>query len=221
MKTIELMRKENTKNVLTPRQQSLVAIASFEAKGDIRNLETALNKAFDKGLTLNELKEIFCHLYSYTGFPRALNGLSALQRVLADRLAKGLTCEEGRMASPLPYDFDALKEGTKVQTSLFGNDDYPFVPAMDYYLKAHLFGDVFANDLLEHKERELLTISALASINGLEIQLTGHLEGAQNKGMTKEEMYSYVQTLTDLGDEETAQRARKAVAEHFNGPNDK
>ena len=50
-------------------------------------------------------------------------------------------------ASPLPDDYDALKQGAVVQTRMSGKPfDYAFAPAVDYYLKAHLFGDIFARD---------------------------------------------------------------------------
>ena len=208
----------NAQNVLTARQQSLVAISSQVAKGEINKLEQSFDKAFNEGFTQNELKEVCCHLYAYMGFPKALNGLSALQSVIADRQAKGKTCEEGRLPSPLPQDYDALKEGTEVQASLFGPYTNKFSPTIDYYLKAHLFGDIFANDLLTHKERELVTISGLASIEGLGAQLSAHLMGAQQKGMSKEEMHAFVLTLSDLGDNATTFRALQAVAALYGEP---
>ena len=205
----------NAQNVLTPRQQSLVVISSQVARGDIKDLETSYNKAFEVGFTQNELKEICCHLYAYMGFPKALNGLSALQRVIADRQDKSLACEEGRLPSELPEGYDAVREGIAVQSSLFGPYTNTFSPTIDYYLKAHLFGDIFANDLLTHKERELVTISALVSIEGLEAQLNAHLAGAQKMGMSRDEMYGYVVTLSELGDDGTTNRALKAVAQLY------
>ncbi|MBO7391037.1 MAG: carboxymuconolactone decarboxylase family protein, partial [Verrucomicrobia bacterium] len=75
---------------LTPKQQSLVAIAAMEAKGDIEGLRKALNDGFEQGLTVSEAKEALSQLYAYTGFPRSLNALGTLQLVLNDRKAKGL-----------------------------------------------------------------------------------------------------------------------------------
>ena len=38
-------------------------------------------------------------------------------------------------ASPLPDDYDALKQGAVVQTRMSGKPfDYAFAPAVDYYL---------------------------------------------------------------------------------------
>ena len=66
---------QNMENELTKRQQSIIPIAAFTAKGDMKNLSTALNKGLDNGLTVNEIKEVLTHLYAYTGFPRSLNGM--------------------------------------------------------------------------------------------------------------------------------------------------
>ncbi len=166
-----ILDKSNTQmnNALSKRQQSLMAIASFEAKGDSESLKTAINEALDGTLTVNEVKETLSHLYAYTGFPRSLNALGTLQTVLQERRDKGLATAEGRDASPLPHGYDALKQGTEVQRRLVGGRPYTysFAPATDFYLKAHLFGDIFARDVLSHTDRELVTVSALASMDGV------------------------------------------------------
>lgn len=155
------------KETLTGRQQAIVAIAANEARGDLAGLASSIEYGLDNGLTVNQVKEILSHLYAYTGFPRSLNGLGTLQKVLDQRTADGKQTEIGPEASPIPEDFDALKVGTKVQTQLSGKPfNYAFCPAEDYYLKAHLFGDIFARDVLTWAEGELATISALASIEG-------------------------------------------------------
>ena len=70
--------------------------------------------------------------------------------MVSQRAAAGLTTEAGREADPLPADYDALQQGTKVQTQLTGGQpfNYTFAPQTDYYLKAHLFGDIFARNNL-------------------------------------------------------------------------
>lgn len=202
--------------VLNERQQSIVAIAATEAKGDIENLAAHIDEGLDNGLTVNEVKEVLSHLYAYTGFPRSLNGLGTLQRVLDERKAAGKTSVEGREASPLPEDFDALKEGTAVQTKLSGRGfNYTFCPAEDYYLKAHLFGDIFARDVLTHAERELATVSALSSIEGLGSQLRSHVSGSRNMGLKDDEIHSIPAVLAAKVGEVEAYRASAAIADVF------
>src|SRR5574344_1509595 len=153
---------------LTARKQNLSVLAGLEAKGDIKKLSIAINEGLDNGLTIAEIKEAFSQLYAYTGFPRSLNALGTLQKVIAERQEKGIKTEAGHEdATILPQDFNALQEGTKIQTKLSGKAfDYTFAPRTDYYLKAHLFGDIFAGQVLSPSDREIVTVSAIASLPG-------------------------------------------------------
>ncbi len=208
------VKAQNAMQSLDPRQQSLVCLAAFEAKGELDSLQNALHLAFDNGLTVNEAKEALSQLYAYTGFPRSLNALSTLQRVVETRRSEGRSLVEGREASALPDTFNALREGTRVQTQLCGGKpyDYQFVPATDYYLKAHLFGDIFARDVLSFADREIVTISALSSIKGLDAQLKSHVGGSRNMGVTDSQLRAIPEVLRTRVGELEAWRAKKAVA---------
>ncbi len=54
------------------------------AQGDLERLEPVVRTALSNGVTINELKEAFSQLYAYTGFPRSLNALGVLNKVLQD-----------------------------------------------------------------------------------------------------------------------------------------
>lgn len=208
--------QQNMENVLNLRQQNIVAIACLEAKGDLENLSEAIRTGLDEGLTINEIKEALSQLYAYTGFPRSLNALGVLQQVLTERKEKGIIDKEGKDADALPEDFDALKEGTAVQTRLSGAPfDYSFAPATDYYLKAHLFGDIFTRNNLTFSERELVTVSALSGIKGVEPQLKSHVCGAKNMGLTDAEIHAIPGVLLQKVGETEAYRVKKAIAEVY------
>lgn len=203
-------------NVLDTRQRHIVTVANMEARGDLAALDGAVDRALDDSVTVSTLKEVMSQLYAYAGFPRSLNALGTLQRVLDRRAAEGRVCVPGRDASPLPEGFDALAEGTKVQTRLSGRPfDYSFAPSTDYYLKAHLFGDIFARDNLTFADRELATISALAGIEGVEPQLKSHVSGARNMGLSDAEIHSIPAALDAAGAAASAWRARKAITEVY------
>ena len=72
----------NMEAKLTDRQKGLAACACLMAQGDLVRLEPAIRQALDNGVTINELKEAFSQLYAYTGFPRSLNALGVLAKVL-------------------------------------------------------------------------------------------------------------------------------------------
>ena len=172
---------QNTE-ALNRRQQAIVSIAAFTAKGDMKNLSAALNKGLDNGLTVNEIKEVLTHLYAYIGFPRSLNGINCFMSVLKDRTGKGIADETGKEASPLPDNKSSLELGTEVQTRLSGNavtgGVIDFAPAINYYLKAHLFGDIFGRDNITESDREPATLSALSALEGTQGQLKSHLHYA-------------------------------------------
>ena len=108
------------REVLQPRVKGLAACACLMAQGDMNRLETAVRMALDNGVTVNELKEAFSQLYAYTGFPRSLNALGVLSKVLE---SKQPNWQEGKpWTRPAEWD-DAKKAyelGTKNQTQLSG-----------------------------------------------------------------------------------------------------
>ena len=200
-KTNKEMGKEMNQLSFTNEQAAwMTAIACHEAKGDLMALESAVHNGLEAELTVSQIKEALSQLYAYTGFPRSLNALGVLQRVIGDRQAKGVKVIMGDDASPLSDDYDALKEGTRVQTELTGKPfDYDFAPATDYYLKAHLFGDIFARDNLTYADRELVTVSALSGLEGVDPQLKAHIAGARNMGLTEEQLQGIVVALAANG----------------------
>lgn len=181
---------------LNNSQQSLVIISALTATGDLENLKIELNTALNKGVTINEIKEALVHLYAYCGFPRSLNGLTTLMQVVEERKKAGKNDIVGREASPLVTDKSMLELGTEVQTKLVGQPVsggvMEFSPAIDRYLKEHLFGAIFASDILDHQQRELVTVSALASMSGTLGQLQSHVAIGMNTGLTQNQ---FIQTF--------------------------
>ena len=172
---------------MTERQKGLAACACLMAQGDLERVEPAVKMALDNGVTINELKEAFSQLYAYTGFPRSLNALGVLNKVLDN---KQPSWQEGKpWKRPEIWDdaAKALKQGTEVQTKLSGRSfDYNFCPQDDYYLKSHLFGDIFASDQLSAADREIVTVAALSGLEGVAPQLAAHKQGAVNMGNSQE-----------------------------------
>ena len=172
---------------LTERQKGLAACACLMAQGDLERLEPAVRTALDNGVTINELKEAFSQLYAYTGFPRSLNALGVLGKVLEN---KQDNWQEGKpWTRPAEWD-DAKKAyelGVKNQTQVSGRPfDYAFCPQDDYYLKSHLFGDIFAGDQLTAADREIVTVAALSGLGKVAPQLAAHKRGAVNMGNSQE-----------------------------------
>ena len=206
-------------DTLSKKQQSIVPIAAMTAKGDTEQLKTVLAEGLDAGLTVNEIKEVMTHLYAYAGFPRSLNALTAFMGVLDNRKAKGIVDTEGMDAAPMPEDKTSLELGTEVQTRLSGapvkGGVMDFVPAIDYFLKAHLFGDLFGRNNLDEACREIATLSALSALDGTEGQIKAHLRYASNAGVTGGQLWQIANILKDKVGMREAWRANQVLSATF------
>lgn len=199
----------DSKPSLTTRQQAIVPIAAFAAAGQMDELKTALNHGLDAELTENEIKEVLVQLYAYAGFPRSLNALGLLMEVRDERRERGINDEKGTVpTSPIPQGDALLEMGTANQTELVGQPVkgplFKFAPAIDDYLKTHLFGDIFARDNLNWQDREIATIGMLAAMSGVESQLKSHLNIGINAGLTREQLQGIADVLAGQVNSESA-----------------
>ena len=194
------------------KQKGIVAVAAFTANGDMEKLKVALNEALDEGLTVNEIKEVLVQMYAYCGFPRSLNAIGTFMAVVDERERKGIHDEAGPEAKPLPADKTSLELGTENQTKLIGAPAtgryISFTPAIDAFLKGHLFGDIFGRDNLDFQSRELATIAALSSMKGVNSQLQSHFNIGFNTGLSEAQMKSLIAVL--------AKKVGKAEADNAN-----
>jgi 4-carboxymuconolactone decarboxylase len=184
---------------LEVRYAVLVPVAAFTASGDLPRLERSLHRALDAGVTVNELKEVLVQLYAYAGFPRSLNGVNRFMIVMEQRRQQGIVDEEGPLPSPLPTDRTSVELGTENQTRLVGapatGGYIAFTPALDQFLKGHLFGDIFGRDNLDWHSREVATVAALANMPGLDPQLESHFRASLNIGLTETQLRGVVSVL--------------------------
>ncbi|GAB3015984.1 carboxymuconolactone decarboxylase family protein [Spirosoma pulveris] len=218
------MQTKQTEPQLTQSQQAIVTISAFMAQGKIPQLTKALNAGLDAGLTISEVKEVLVQLYAYAGFPRSLNALQAFMDVLKERKQRGINDPAGKEPSPLPADQNRRQFGTDNQTKLIGmpvkGGLFEFAPAIDQFLKEHLFGAIFGRDNLDWKTRELATISALASLGGVDSQLRSHLNIGLHNGLTEGELthlVSIIQTRVGEKEGDAASQVWRAVRQERAG----
>ena len=197
---------------LNAKQRAIIPIAAFTANGDLDILKAGLEQGLDAGLTVNEIKEILVQMYAYAGFPRSLNAISTFMSVMDAREERGCRDEIGKEAGPLPVEKSSLEFGTENQTKLVGQPVtgplFDFAPAIDQFLKAHLFGDIFQRDVLDWSERELATIAALANIEGVNSQLQSHYAISLNNNITPEQLHDFLTVLETWCGLEVANNAK-------------
>lgn len=210
--------KEIDMSILDKKEQATIAISALTANGDMDKLTIAFVEGLDAGLTISEIKEMVAHLYAYVGFPRSLNSQNLFMKIVEQREKAGKQDSEGKTASAKPKDYDAIEYGKKVRAQLVGIEkDYTgtayqlFSPIIDEYLLGHLFGDIFVRDVLTFKQRELVTISGLAVLNGAESQLKFHMGAAMRVGNSKEELQEFIKVLEAKIDKQRASVASEVL----------
>jgi 4-carboxymuconolactone decarboxylase len=215
-----MMNKPNIDQNLSVKQQSIVRISAVTGKGDLSRLKTELNAGLDAGLTINQIREAIVHVYAYAGFPRSLRGLQTLMSVLDERKAKGINDEKGAEASPIRDGRSKYERGKAILEELTGVPETgsktgyaAFAPEIEVFLKEHLFADIFERDVLTYAERELVTVSVLSGIGGVEPMLRSHLNICLNVGLSPAQLQQFVMLIKAVAGKEEATSAQSVLDE--------
>ncbi|RYE42015.1 MAG: carboxymuconolactone decarboxylase [Hyphomicrobiales bacterium] len=203
---------------LSIKQQAIPLIAASMAASDMPRLTGALNQGLDAGLTVSEAKEVLVQLYAYVGFPRSLNALGELLKVVEARKQRGIQDAAGREPSrAIPTGDALLAAGLANQTRISGapvkGPVMDFAPVINQFLQAHLFGDIFERDNLDWQSRELATVGALAATPGVDAQLRSHMLASMRVGLSAGQLRQLVQVLAAQGDVEASRRADGALTQ--------
>lgn len=203
---------------LGPQEQSLSAIASLTAAGNTTSLKQELYLGLEAGLSVNEIKEALVQLYAYCGFPRSLNALETFRLVLSERKSRGIKDREGKRILTENSTPDKYEQGRKVLEELTKKEQQKptpgfgeFAPHIDTFLKEHLFADIFHSDVLSYRQREWITVSALAAMPGVEPQLNAHIAMAKNVGIKDEEFVELSKIIEEHINREQANILRKVL----------
>lgn len=203
---------------LSPRQRAIPLMAAFTAISDMPRLGMALNQGLDAGMTVSEAKEVLVQLYAYTGFPRSLNALGELLKVVELRKQRGLQDAPGHDPSrAVSTGRELVLVGQANQTEISGGPVqgpvFEFAPIINQFLQTHLFGDIFERDNLDWRSRELATVGALAATPGAESQLRSHMRASLRVGLTASQLRQLSQALAQEVGPEVAARANDALVQ--------
>jgi quercetin dioxygenase-like cupin family protein/alkylhydroperoxidase/carboxymuconolactone decarboxylase family protein YurZ len=211
MLTFLTMTVQAKAQTLSHKQAGIVTIAAFTATGDVAKLNVALNEGLDAGLTINEIKEVLVQMYAYAGFPRSLNAINTFADVVKQREQQGKKDLIGKAPTPIPADKSRLELGGEIRTQITRSTavaDYAvFVPVIDEFLRAHLFGDIFGRDNLDFQSREIATISALTALEHVDAQLRGHFNVGLNVGLSNDQLRNIVSVIETRVDKKQADNA--------------
>lgn len=164
---------------LSPRLRELVILAVAATNQTLEEVRRHTAAALRCGVKPEEIREALGHCAPYIGLGKAEAALEAAYGGM----------EEKGVSLPLPggqtvTEETRLERGIAAQKSIFGDaidamrasapaDE----KALQDYLSAYCFGDIYTREGLTIPERELLTFAILAAQGGCEPQLKSHVGG--------------------------------------------
>ena len=164
--------------------RTMMVLASLIACQAVSEYKIMAGAALNVGVTPVQLKEILYQSVPYVGMARAFEFLHATNEVLTGR----------GFSLPLEDQSTTTREtrhekGLAAQKAIFGkmiDQLYEQSPKdqlhIQRFLSAHCFGDHYTRNGLDVKLRELVTLSVLIALGGVESQIKGHIQGNLNVG---------------------------------------
>ena len=153
--------------------------------------------ALNVGVTPIEIKEILYQSVAYVGMAKAFDFVHATNEVMSSRGIQ-LPLEGQSTTSPeTRYD-----KGLAIQKAVFGetiDQMYERSPKdqlhIQRFLSANCFGDYYTRNGVDIRVRELITLSILIALGGVESQIKGHIQGNLNVGNGKDILLDLITQL--------------------------
>lgn len=166
---------------LSPRDRSVVTLATLIARGHAIELPYHVNLALDNGVTPAEISEIITHLAFYSGWGNAIAATDVAGDIFK---ARGITADQLPPAEPELLPLDPVSE-EKRATAVQAANGAVSQSLVDYTGDV-LFKDLWLRPDLAPRDRSLVTVSALIA-SGQVAQVTFHLNRAMDNGLTQAE----------------------------------
>ena len=166
------------------RTRVLLILASTIGSHAVGEFKVMVGAALNVGMTPIEIREIVYQSVPYVGMARAFDFVHAANDVLTER---GIQLPlEDQSTTDRQTRFD---RGLAVQKAIFGqtiDEMYARSPKDQVHiqrlLSANCFGDYYTRTGLEVRVREMITLSILIALGGVESQIKGHIRGNLNVG---------------------------------------
>jgi 4-carboxymuconolactone decarboxylase len=166
---------------LTPRDRSVITVATLIARNQSVEMPDHFAFALDNGVTPSELSEVITHLAFYAGWGNAMSAVVVASDVFTRR---GVNAAELPPATPelLPLNQEAEADRASRVAESVG----PVAPGVVHYTGELLFRELWLRPALKPRDRSLVTVTALIA-NGQVAQIPYHLGRAMDNGLTQAE----------------------------------
>ena len=184
----------NNQVQMPPAQKELLTIVVLTANATPDEIGIHVKGALNAGATPDEIRETIYQTTPYVGFARAKNALIEMQLVF-EEAGIGELKDAGTVTNATRYD-----DGLNVQGGIFGREHimagYDNAPAdqkfINYYLSENCFGDYYTRKVLDLKQRELITFTAIITLGCCDPQAKAHVNGNLGVGNTRQDLINAV-----------------------------
>ncbi len=181
---------------LAPAQQELIKLVVFAASGAPENIPLHVQAAIKAGATPEAVRETLLQCTPYIGVSKARPALIAMQQGFKKAGVKLPLANAGTVTDATRY-----ADGLAVQKQIFGAEhidrgtantpaDAKFIRE---FLAANCFGDYYTRNVLDLKQREMITFAAIASLGGCDSQVRSHVGANIAVGNSRQDLLN---TLT-------------------------
>jgi 4-carboxymuconolactone decarboxylase len=178
---------------LALRDRELVIVAALACQGSLPQLKWHVAAALRIGVEPPAVREALIQVIPYAGWPKALNALTAMREVFAERQVKLAPPAPSPPANPQDRGREngsrVYRDYAALERTLAELD-----PELPRYLTEQAYGGIYDRPGLTLRERELVAVAMLATLQQWP-QLAWHIEGAHRVGATPVETKEVLVTL--------------------------
>jgi 4-carboxymuconolactone decarboxylase len=182
---------------LDTKTRVMLILASTIGSHALSEFKVLVGGGLNVGITPVEIKEIVYQSVAYVGMARAFDFVHATNEALT---ARGVQLPlQGQATTDPATRYD---KGLAVQKAVFGktiDEMYERSPKdqrhIQEFLSANCFGDYYTRTGIDVRLRELVTLSILIALGGVESQIKGHIRGNLNVGNGRDVLVDVITQL--------------------------
>lgn len=196
---------------LSTAQQELLTLVVLTANNTPEDIPAHVEGALKAGASPEQIHESVFHCTPYIGISKAKAALERINNTF--ELLKVKCSAEASTTT----DATRHEAGLAVQRAIFGAENIDKMNAsapadqkhINDYLSANCFGDYYTRKVLDVKERELVTFTAIVTLGGCEPQAKAHAAANISVGNSRQDLLDaltialpyigYPRTLNGLG----------------------
>lgn len=176
---------------ISAKEQELLTLVVLAASGITEDIPLHVQAALKTGATAEEVHETILQATPYIGIAKARPALIALHKAFKKAGIKLPLNEAATVTDTTRYN-----AGLAVQKQIFGAEhidkgtantpvDAKFIRE---FLAANCFGDYYTRKVLDLKQRELITFTAIATLGGCDSQVRSHVGANISVGNSRQDL---------------------------------